>query len=145
MSLDQKNIMNGSDGCSVMMFLAFLLRVQTLWVEQYSNKNIAIVPGTENIPINIININNGYSPPGIIPDGPCTNCEYYADNTGGLSLQYDGFTTVMTGWLHVVPCEGYHVKMGVADKQLDVMIAVFLLKKLALNQYSSTPINTFTS
>ena len=71
---------------------------------QYLNKNIAIVPGTENIPINILNINNGFSIPGVIPDGPCTNCEYYADNTGGLSLQYDGFTTIMTDgfmWSHV--------------------------------------------
>jgi hypothetical protein len=81
----------------------------------YDNVNIAIVPGTENTPINVNSINNGYASPGVIPDGPCMNCEYYADNTGGLMLEYDGLTTVLTDWLPVVPCEEYHIKIGIAD------------------------------
>ena len=64
---------------------------------QYENKNIAIVPGTSNTSIKINSINNGYSPPGVVPAGPCTNCEYYADNTGGLTLEYDGLTSGFNG------------------------------------------------
>jgi hypothetical protein len=83
--------------------------------EVYENKNIAIIPGTVNTSVNINNVNNGYSPPQVIPTGPCMNCQYYIDNTGGLTLNYDGFTTVLIGWLLVVPCEVYHIKTAIAD------------------------------
>ncbi|MCD4788518.1 MAG: choice-of-anchor L domain-containing protein, partial [Bacteroidales bacterium] len=81
----------------------------------YSDKNIAIVPGTPNTSVTINNVNNGYSPPGVVPIGPCTHCEYYSDNTNGISLEYDGFTVVLIAWVHVVACETYHIKIGVAD------------------------------
>ncbi len=81
---------------------------------QYSNKNIAVVPGTTTS-VKINSINNGYSPGGVVPTGPCMNCQYYDDNTGGLTLEYDGFTVVLVAWLIVVPCEEYHIKIGVAD------------------------------
>jgi len=81
----------------------------------YADKNIAIVPGTTNTSVTINNVNNGWSQAGVVPNGPCTNCTYYSDNTGGLTLEYDGFTTVMVAWLLVVPCEEYHIKIGVAD------------------------------
>jgi hypothetical protein len=82
---------------------------------QYANKNIAIVPGTTNTSITINNVNNGNWPPGVVPMGPCENCQYFDDNTDGLYLQYDGFTTVLYAWLFVVPGEQYHIKLGVAD------------------------------
>ena len=82
---------------------------------QYSNKNIAIVPGTANTSVKINSVNNGYSMPGVVPTGPCMNCAYYDDNTGGLTLEYDGFTVVMVAWLLVVPCEEYHILIGIAD------------------------------
>ena len=81
---------------------------------QYIDYNIALVPGT-NIPITINNVNNGYAPPGVVPTGPCTNCEYYLDNTGGLTIQYDGFTTVITLWVLVIPDETYHFAVALAD------------------------------
>ena len=37
---------------------------------QYSNKNIAIVPGTANTSVKINSVNNGYSMPGVVPTGP---------------------------------------------------------------------------
>lgn len=70
----------------------------------YVNKNVALVPGTQ-LPVAIATINN------VIPSYP----EYYVDNTGGLTIQYDGFTVVLTAWLLVVPCEEYHIKMAVGD------------------------------
>lgn len=82
---------------------------------QYTNKNIAIVPGTTNTSVKINSVNNGYSPPGVVPTGPCTNCQYYDDNTGGLSLEYDGFTVVLTAFILVVPCSTYHILIGIAD------------------------------
>jgi hypothetical protein len=82
---------------------------------QYSNKNIAIVPGTANTSVKINSVNNGYSLPGVVPTVPCMNCAYYDDNTNGLTLEYDGFTVVLVAWLLVVPCEEYHAMIGIAD------------------------------
>ncbi|MCD4695647.1 MAG: gliding motility-associated C-terminal domain-containing protein [Bacteroidales bacterium] len=81
----------------------------------YSNKNIAIVPGTLNTSIATCNINYGFASCGNIPTGPCENCEFYIDITNGITLQYDGFTTVLEAWVEVMPCESYHILMGVAD------------------------------
>jgi gliding motility-associated-like protein len=81
----------------------------------YTNKNIAIIPGTANTSVAINNVNNGYAPTGVVPSGPCMNCAYYNDNTGGLTLQYDGKTVVLTAWVLVVPCETYSIVIGVAD------------------------------
>lgn len=81
---------------------------------EYSNENIALIPGTD-IPIAINNVHNGYAAPGAASNGPCTNCEYYVDNTGGLTIEYDGFTTLITIWALVVPDETYHFAIAVAD------------------------------
>lgn len=77
-------------------------------------KNIALVPGT-NIPISINTVNNGSAPASTSPNGPCTNCAYFTDNTGGTSVQYDGMTTVLTASTQVCPCEVYHIKLAVQD------------------------------
>jgi gliding motility-associated-like protein len=82
---------------------------------QYSNKNIAIIPGTTNTSVKINSVNNGYSNCGVVPTGPCMNCAYYDDNTGGLTLEYDGFTVVLIAWIVVVPCQEYHIKIAIAD------------------------------
>lgn len=68
----------------------------------YAEKNIALVPGTD-IPITINNV-NGQS-----------FSEYYVDNTNGATIEYDGFTTVITLWALVIPDEEYHFMIGVAD------------------------------
>ncbi len=81
---------------------------------QYNDKNIALIPGT-NISVKINSINNGNSGCGVVPTGPGSYSQYYHDNTGGLSLEYDGFTTVLTAFILVVPCQQYHIKLGVAD------------------------------
>ncbi len=75
----------------------------------YVNKNIALLPGTTT-PVSIYNINNGSA-----NSGPCVNCQYYVNNTGGSSLQANGMTTVLTAWALVIPCTQYHLKLVIAD------------------------------
>ncbi|MBL7923387.1 MAG: choice-of-anchor L domain-containing protein [Bacteroidia bacterium] len=77
-------------------------------------RNIALIPGTTT-PITINNVNNGNAPGGTSPNGPCTNCAYFLDNTGGTTVQYDGMTTVLTAATQVCPCETYHIKLAVED------------------------------
>ncbi len=75
----------------------------------YLNYNMAFIPGTST-PVTINNINNGSS-----NTGPCMNCSYYIDNSSGITLEYDGLTTVMTAWTLVTPCMSYHFKAAVGD------------------------------
>jgi len=70
----------------------------------YTNRNIALIPGT-TIPVAINNIHSGsYS-------------QYYINNQGigGQTIVFDGFTTVLEAWLLVTPCVNYHIKIAIAD------------------------------
>lgn len=64
--------------------------------------NIALVPGSGQ-PVTIDNINAG------------ANNQYYVNNAGGSTVQYDGFTTVLTANRQVQACETYHLKLTIAD------------------------------
>ncbi|MGI8892664.1 MAG: choice-of-anchor L domain-containing protein [Bacteroidia bacterium] len=75
-------------------------------------KNIALLPGT-SVPIAINNVNNGRWKGQSY--GPCKNCEYYVDNTNGKTLQYNGFTKVLSAIALVQPCQTYHIKLTIAD------------------------------
>lgn len=79
----------------------------------YSNFNMARVPVTNDV-ISINTVNGGSSAGS---STPCilTNSQYYVDNTGGTTIQYDGFTVVMTAEAKVVPCQTYHLIMAIAD------------------------------
>ena len=68
----------------------------------YSNTNVALIPGTDMV-VSINNVNDH------------SNSEYYVDNTNGQTVQYDGFTTVLTVSFKVVPMTQYHIKMGICD------------------------------
>lgn len=68
----------------------------------YVDQNIALIPGT-TIPVTIDNVNDN------------TNSQYYFDNTGGQSVQYDGFTTPLVALAHVICNQQYHIKIAVAD------------------------------
>jgi gliding motility-associated-like protein len=80
----------------------------------YSNQNIALIPGTA-IPVTINNVNDGYSANCISPGSGCTNCTYYVNNCSGGTIVFDGFTTVLTAWAVVTPCQQYHIKIAIAD------------------------------
>jgi len=82
----------------------------------YTNLNIAKIPGT-NIPVAINSIN-----PGVVGTygtaGGCTSLAYsslYNDNTGGTTIQYDGFTDVLEASAPVIACSTYHIKIAIAD------------------------------
>ncbi len=83
--------------------------------------NIALVPGT-NVPIGINTVNNGT--PGSF--GDASNCAavdpnwqnnsiHYFDNAGGLTVEYDGFTVVLTASAIVQCGQTYHIKLAIAD------------------------------
>lgn len=70
----------------------------------YNQQNIAQIPGT-TMPVTIDNVNN------------FVNSQYYVDNENppGQTVQYDGFTTVLTAILPVECNETYTITIGVAD------------------------------
>lgn len=74
----------------------------------FNSQNFAVIPG--NIPVTINNINNGNA-----NLGPCQNCAFYVDNTGGPTIQYDGMTVVITAGIPMVACQTYHFKIAIAD------------------------------
>lgn len=76
-------------------------------------KNLALIPSTA-IPVTINNVNGGdcsTSPPTI-----CSPYSmYYIDNSSGVTVEYDGFTVVLTAFQVVQPCSTYHIKIAIAD------------------------------
>ena len=78
---------------------------------QNGGENIAIVPGTTNLPVTMNNLNNGSS-----NTGPCTNCAYLVDNpTNSPDLQYDAHTTTLTAAASVQCGQTYHIKLVIGD------------------------------
>jgi hypothetical protein len=81
----------------------------------YNANNIALIPGTgTSVAINTVNSGTpgaGYSA------GGCQSLAYsgYYVNNGGNSIVYDGFTTVFTSIISVVPCQTYTLKLAIGD------------------------------
>jgi gliding motility-associated-like protein len=68
----------------------------------YNHTNVATLPNNSTL-VSIDNVNSGL------------NAAYYVDNTGGTTIQYDGFTTVLTRNILLCPCQTYHWKIAIAD------------------------------
>ena len=108
----------------------------------YSNnsKNIALIPFTSPpIPVTINTVNNGTS-----NTGPCENCEYFVHNNQH-SIQYDAWTTVLTAFAVVTPCERYHIKLAIGDGGDRILDSGVFLKA---NSFSSVGLSgnyTFSS
>jgi gliding motility-associated-like protein len=87
----------------------------------YSNNaiNIAIVPNTTlPVAINTVNIGQPGSAgsAGGCPVGGLNNSLYFVNNPeGSLSIQFDGFTTVLTAKSAVQCSQTYHIKIAIAD------------------------------
>ncbi len=102
--------------------------------QSYTNKNIAIVPGTVNVPISIGTINN------VIPSYP----QFYVDNTGGAELQYDGYTTPLLILSPVINGDPYHLKLAIADGGDLVYDSGIFLKGKSVSGYACMPVANFS-
>ncbi|MCB0652873.1 MAG: choice-of-anchor L domain-containing protein [Saprospiraceae bacterium] len=76
-----------------------------------NQQNIAVLPDGNNTFVEINSVNN------------LVNWQYYRDNTGGQSVQYDGLTSdylgvkkSLTARSEVIPCNTYHLKLAIADR-----------------------------
>jgi hypothetical protein len=72
------------------------------WYQSPGGTNIAQIP-TTNLPVAINNLNQ------------LSYAQYYSSNAGGLTVQYDGFTTPLWAKAVVTPGESYHIRIAVAD------------------------------
>jgi len=72
------------------------------WYVSPGGLNIALVPNT-NLPVTINNLNH------------LQFSNYFIDNSGGASVQYDGFTTPLWAKLIVTPGETYHIRIAISD------------------------------
>lgn len=68
----------------------------------YNSLNIAKIPGSSS-PVTIDNVNAG------------SYAQYYVSNGSGATIVWDGFTTVLTAWCLVTPCQQYHIKLAIGD------------------------------
>ena len=81
----------------------------------YDRQNMALIPGTTEV-VSIDNVNLNH------------NSAYYIDNTGGATIQFDGFTTLMEVSFDVVPMSNYHIKMAICDVGDDMYDSGVFLK-----------------
>ena len=89
--------------------------------------NIIYLPGTST-PVCVNSVNNGSVPNiGDPSTGPCTNCQYFFDNTYGSTFKYNGYTSVFTIRMPVTPCDTFHFWIGVADAQDYIYDSAILL------------------
>lgn len=83
----------------------------------YTDQNIALIPGTSPpMPVTINNVNNGMEDTSAICSAAqLANSAFFVDNAGGLNIEYDGHTTVLTAVIAVVPGTQYTIKLAIAD------------------------------
>jgi hypothetical protein len=95
----------------------------------YDQTNIALIPGTDTY-ISISTVNNGPS-----NNGPCINCEYLINNSGGQYVVYDAFTTVIPVSVFVVPNQTYHLKIAIGDCYDRIYDSGIFLQSPSLKSY----------
>jgi hypothetical protein len=95
----------------------------------YFDQNIAIIPGT-SLPVAINNVNSGL------------NSAYFVDNQAlhGQTIIFDGFTTVLTAQISVIPTSTYHLKMAIADVEDGIFDSGIFLKAQSMKSYIITGI-----
>lgn len=99
-----------------------------------NSKNIAIIPFT-NPPV-YVTINNV---------NPTTNPAYYVSNSGGQTIQYDGFTVVMPATAVVTPCSTYHIKLAIADGVDEIYDSGVFLEANSFSSVGLTCVVNFNS
>lgn len=97
----------------------------------YTNKNIALIPGTTT-PVSINDVNSG------------SNSTYYVDNTGNvINAEFDGFTVVLRALEKVVCGQTYHIKLAIGDGGDDILDSGVFLEAGSFT--SKPPITVTTS
>lgn len=105
----------------------------------YSSQNIALIPGT-SLPVAIGSVNSG----AVGTSGTAGGCaslaysNYYVNNNGGTTIQYDGFTKPLNATAAVIPCQTYHLKLAIADVQDRIYDSGVFIKG---NTITCSPIN----
>jgi len=83
----------------------------------YANQNVALIPGSGGLPVSINALNNGSS--GTFGNNAnCTSLNFsslFVDNAGGATIEYDGFTVILTAEVAIIPGETYTFKFAIAD------------------------------
>ncbi|MFM9051117.1 MAG: choice-of-anchor L domain-containing protein [Bacteroidota bacterium] len=78
--------------------------------------NIAFIPGsTTPVAINTVNVGSAGTNGSSAASCDTSNAQYYVDNTGGATIQLDGFTVPLIAQAIVVPCQTYHLRISIAD------------------------------
>lgn len=97
----------------------------------YHNLNIAEIPGTA-LPVAINNVNQ------------TLNSTYFVNNEllGGQDIIFDGFTTLLTAQIDVIPANTYHLKMAISDVGDEAFDSAIFLKAQSMKSYNSTGIKT---
>lgn len=96
----------------------------------YTNKNIALLPGT-NTPVSIDNVNPGL------------NSNYYRSNTANvIDCEFDGLTKVLYALEKVVCGQTYHIKIAIADGGDGIYDSGVFLEGGSFS--SAPPLNVYT-
>ena len=82
-------------------------------------QNIGLVPGSlDPVTINTIN--------------PGQNAQYYIDNPSEPTVEYNGFTKVLTATADVQPCNTYHLELAIADGGDGILDAAVMIERSSL-------------
>jgi len=108
----------------------------------YSNTNMAVIPDTD-LPVSINTLNHGSIGDQIDPN-ICDYCEFYVDNQpdgngAGSSVEYDGFTTLLSAKAVVSPNKEYQIKIVIADNMDGVLDSGIFLNANSFTSVSCYP------
>lgn len=109
----------------------------------YTSNNIALIPGTgTSVAINTVNPGTpgaGYSA------ANCQSLSYsnnYVNNTGN-TIVYDGFTTVFTSQISVVPCSTYTLKLAIGDAGDGIYDSGVFLEASSFTSQTATVVGSY--
>lgn len=123
--------------------------------EAFRNRNIALVPGTENVIVAVNTINGGGTPSSV----PCivTNTHFFrAVPSNSQTTRYNGFTFIpdtssyavnstrsgLIAKAFILPCTPYHMKLAIANVSDNSLDSGVFLKK---NSFTAPSIETVHS
>jgi hypothetical protein len=97
--------------------------------------NMAIVPGTADVPVAINSINMGGFNCGSASTD-CVNCQYYINNCDSSATQFDGLTTTLIAQRQVTPGLVYHLKLAIGDAADGALDSGVFLKRESLVSFA---------